>query len=74
MRMLMYADECFECRGARVDACAQGVQAHLVYLLYWYKSKYSDALGASAGVVAWMHARKEGKRNEMVALSGFVSD
>lgn len=27
-----------------------------------------------AALLGWMHARKERKRNEMVALSGFVDD
>jgi len=27
-----------------------------------------------AGLFGWMHARKERKRNEMVALSGFVDE
>jgi hypothetical protein len=27
-----------------------------------------------AGLLGWMHARKERRRNEMVALSGFADD
>jgi hypothetical protein len=27
-----------------------------------------------AALLGWMHARKERKRNEMVALAGFVDD
>jgi len=60
------------------------VNSNFLLLSGWAGAESSVAMGillavfggmlVVALVLGWMHARKERKRNEMVALSGFADD